>query len=114
VKKAHEWIKFRMLRVRENIARLMVENRYDFTNLREYALSAKLKSDGKTLKHIGIPVQPVEPHSSTVIELDLTGIDIQPNTEYFLELYAHTTHSIGHPDSPEPSGSQRTVQAALV
>lgn len=96
VKKAHEWIKFRMLRVnKENIARLMVENRYDFTNLREYSLSAVVKSDGKMLKQLKIPTLEVEPHSSTVIELDLSGIEIRPNTGYYLELYAHTSKAAG-------------------
>jgi beta-galactosidase len=95
VKKAHAWIKFRQLRVRENITRILVENRYDFTNLNQFDLKASIKSDGKVLKTIAIPRVSVEPHSSKVIEIDLTGIELESNTEYFLEMEALTSAERG-------------------
>ncbi len=88
VKKAHEWINFKLLRVRENTARLLVENLYDFTNMDEFILSAFVKADGELLKKIDIPVTGIPPHSSKVIVLDLSGITVQPNTEYFLHMEA--------------------------
>jgi beta-galactosidase len=129
VKKAHEWIKFRMLRVRENIARLLVENRYDFTNLGEFYLEAVILSDGRVLKTIDIPDLNVEPHSSKVIELDVSGIGINQSTEYFLELKAKTrtartlipeNHTVANeqfrlpwyraPEGSEPAENQITLQ----
>ena len=95
VKKAHAWIKFRQLRVRENIATILVENRYDFTNLDQFELKAFIKSDGKVLKTIPIPSISVGPHSSKVIEIDLAGIELASNSEYFLEMEALTSADKG-------------------
>lgn len=90
VKKAHAWIKFRLLRVRENIARILIENHYDFTNLDQFELSAMVKSDGKVQKTITLPAISADPHSSNVIDIDLSGIELIDNTEYFLEMKALT------------------------
>ena len=91
VKKAHAWIKFKLLRVRENIARILIENHYDFTNLDQFELLAMVKSDGKVQKTITIPAISADPHSSKVIDIDLSGIELIDNTEYFLEMKALTT-----------------------
>lgn len=91
VKKAHAWIKFKLLRVRENIARILIENHYDFTNLDQFELSAMVKSDGKVQKTITLPAISADPHSSKVIDIDLSGIELIDNTEYFLEMKALTT-----------------------
>ncbi|MFO8001477.1 MAG: glycoside hydrolase family 2 TIM barrel-domain containing protein, partial [Marinilabilia sp.] len=95
VKKALEPVKFKPLRLDENVARLLVENHYDFTNLRECNLTANIMADGKILKEIDIPETAVAPHFGGVINFDISGISPQPDTEYFLELKAATTRKQG-------------------
>jgi beta-galactosidase len=85
-KKAHEWITFEPLRLNERTAKILVENRYDFTNLREYQISAFIKSDGKILKTVDLPVMETPPHLGETITFDISGISPKPATEYFLEL----------------------------
>ncbi|MCL1821841.1 MAG: DUF4981 domain-containing protein [Prolixibacteraceae bacterium] len=90
VKKAHEWINFKLLRARAQNARILVENIYDFTNLSDFNINAFIKSDGKILKTLDVPELNTEPHSSETIDLDLSGIQVKPNTEYFLVFEART------------------------
>lgn len=95
VKKAHEWIKFKPLRINEKEARLLVENLYDFTNLRNFQISARIVSDGQTGKELSVPNLETKPHLSSVITLDISGIDIEPATEYYLEIKAATKNEQG-------------------
>ncbi|PWE00402.1 glycoside hydrolase family 2 TIM barrel-domain containing protein [Marinilabilia rubra] len=90
VKKAHEWVKFKPLRLNQNEARLLVENYYDFTNLREYQIKAYIKADGQTLKTVELPVTEINPHLGGVVNFDISGIEVQPATEYFLEMEVTT------------------------
>lgn len=89
-KKAHEWVTFEPLRLNEKTAKILVENRYDFTNLREYQIRAFIKSDGKILKTVDLPVMETPPHLGETITFDISGISPKPATEYFLELEATT------------------------
>lgn len=98
VKKGHEWINFRLLRYHDGIARIQVENLYDFTSLNNFVMKAHLMSDGKILKTMWLQVPDIPPHSSSVTELDLTDIVPLPNSEYFLHLEARTRKtSLGIP-----------------
>ncbi|HPJ78923.1 MAG TPA: glycoside hydrolase family 2 TIM barrel-domain containing protein [Prolixibacteraceae bacterium] len=90
VKKGHEWINFKMLRTRDHSARILIENLYDFTSLREFKIEATVMADGKILKTLEIPPLDIPPHASRVTELDLSGISVAPGTEYFLNLEART------------------------
>ncbi len=90
VKKAHEWINFKMLRIRDNSIRILVENLYDFTTLSKFTFHGFIKADGKVVRDLPLPEIRVEPHSSQVIVLDLSGISPMPETEYFLHLEART------------------------
>ena len=90
VRKGHEWINFKMLRVNDHTARLLIENLYDFTSLSDYRMEAIVMADGKSLKTLELPPLDIPPHSSRVVELDLSGIPIEPATEYFLNLEAST------------------------
>ncbi|MGQ1889291.1 glycoside hydrolase family 2 TIM barrel-domain containing protein [Thermophagus sp. OGC60D27] len=87
-KKAHEWITFQPLRLNDTVAKLLVENRYDFSNLRNFKITAYIKADGKTLKTIHLPVLETAPHQGETISFDISGVQIAPNTEYFLEMEA--------------------------
>jgi beta-galactosidase len=90
VKKAHEWVKFKPLRLTNAEVRLLVENHYDFTNFNAYKIKAYIKADSKTLKTVDLPVIEIAPHLGRVIDLDISGIDIVPFTEYFLEMEVTT------------------------
>ncbi|MEE4177776.1 MAG: glycoside hydrolase family 2 TIM barrel-domain containing protein [Bacteroides sp.] len=90
VKKAHESIRFKVLRVHEGTARVLIENRYDFTPLNHFVFTAYIKADGRVLQNLTMPEIVVEPHSSKVFNLFLGAIEVQPNTEYFLHFEART------------------------
>lgn len=50
-----------------------VENRFDFTNLKEYKLLWKIEADGEVVKN-GEMIVDAEPHSETVIKIDTPEI----------------------------------------
>ncbi len=91
VKKAHEYINFKHKGINRNDElRILVENLYDFTNLDQFDLSAKIKADGQTLKTFTIENMPVETHTGKLIRIPLQDIDFEENTEYFVEINART------------------------
>lgn len=94
VKKAHEFINFKEKGINNNNElRILVENLYDFTNLKEFHLLAKIKADGKVLKTIPIKNMDIEPHTGKLIRVQLDGVDYKINTEYFVEISATTKNS---------------------
>lgn len=92
VKKAQEAIRFKVLRVSDNVARVLVENLYDFTPLSHFYFHAFIKADGRAVQHLTMPEIAVEPHASMVFNLPLGAVEIQPNTEYFLHFKAFTLY----------------------
>ena len=96
VKKAHEFINFKQKGINgHNELRVLVENLYDFTNLNEFDLIAKIKADGKILKTIPAQTLDVETQTGKLIRIDLKGIDFKKNTEYFVEISAVTKKDWG-------------------
>ncbi|WP_025006854.1 glycoside hydrolase family 2 TIM barrel-domain containing protein [Marinilabilia salmonicolor] len=94
-KKAHEWVTFESLRLNDKTAKILVENRYDFTNLSAYQIRAFIKSDGKTLKKVDLPLMKTPPHLGETVTFDISGISPKPDTEYFLELEVTTREKHG-------------------
>jgi len=90
VKKGHESIRFKVLRIRDNESRVLVENLYDFTSLDQFDFKAYIKADGEIVKTLDMPEIDVSPHLSKVFNLSLGGIEVMPNTEYFLHFEART------------------------
>lgn len=90
VKKAHEAIRFKVLRVQDGVARILIENLYDFTPLHHFSFSACIKADGEVVQALVLPEIIAEPHSSLVFDLSLGAVEMVPNTEYFLHLEART------------------------
>lgn len=90
VKKAHESVRFSLLFSNERMARVLVENLYDFTALDQLEYVAYIKADGKKLKSIVVPSPAAQPHTSQVLVLDIGGVEIQPATEYFLHFEVRT------------------------
>lgn len=96
VKKAHEYINFKHKGInRHNELRVLVENLYDFTNLNQFNLKAKVKADGSILKEIKIEEISVETHTGKLIRIPLNDIEFKENTEYFVEISATTKKSWG-------------------
>jgi beta-galactosidase len=93
VKKAHESIRFKVLRVQNDVARVLVENFFDFSSLDLFDFKAYIKADGKVLQTLELPEIGVAPHSSKVFNLSMKGVDVKPNTEYFLHFEARTQKS---------------------
>ena len=91
VKKGHEPVVFVLLREKNRVARVLIENFYDFTDLKELEYSAEIMADGKTLKTIPLGDIAGETHRGKVTDIDL-GNDIvpEPATEYFLIVRAKT------------------------
>ncbi|TVQ07130.1 MAG: DUF4981 domain-containing protein, partial [Bacteroidetes bacterium] len=90
VKKAHESVRFSLLFSNDSMARVLVENLYDFTPLDKFDYVAYIKADGQKVKSIEVPQPAAQPHTSEVLVLDIGGVDVQPATEYFLHLEVRT------------------------
>ena len=96
VKKAHEFINFKNKGItRNNELRVLVENLYDFTNLDNFNISAKVKSDGTILKTIEVNSISIEPNTGKIIRINLNGVEIKENTEYFVHISATTKNKWG-------------------
>lgn len=96
VKKAHEFINFKPKGVNKfNELRVLVENLYDFTNLDQFDIVAKIKADGMVLKTIAIENNSIEVHTGKLIRIKLDKVDYLQNTEYFVEITATTKDNWG-------------------
>lgn len=96
VKKAHEFINFKAKGInRHNELRVLIENLYDFTNLKDFNFTASIKADGKTLKKISIEDLEVETHTGKLVRIPLNDIKIEENTEYFVLISATTKQKWG-------------------
>ncbi|SHI79914.1 beta-galactosidase [Arenibacter nanhaiticus] len=85
VKKAHEFINFKSKGyTAKNELRVLVENLYDFVNLDMFTITAQIKADGKVLKTQDFGGVAVEPHTGKIIRVSLDGVEMTPNTEYFV------------------------------
>jgi beta-galactosidase len=62
-------------------------NKYSFTNLSEFDFFYEVVADGKVLKSDKLPEMQLAPNSSKIVNVD-TKVDIQPATEYFINLSA--------------------------
>ncbi|MEI6866779.1 glycoside hydrolase family 2 TIM barrel-domain containing protein [Flavicella sp.] len=96
VKKAHEFINFKDKGINKHgELRVLVENLYDFTNLNNFDITAKIKADGTILKTISVESISVETHTGKLIRLPLNDISYMSNTEYFVEISATTKNDWG-------------------
>jgi beta-galactosidase len=93
VKKVQQPVLFRIMGVRENIARVHIENLFDFTDLKEIGISSFIKADGKIVKNIDLPEINIPAQMGKTINIDLKELVIEDNTEYFLHFEARTKQS---------------------
>ena len=86
VKKVYQYIQFIAKDLGKGI--ISIENRYDFTNLDEYAFMWEIYKNGEKISTGDFNVD-LKPHEEKEIRLSLPVIPEDGN-EYFLNLYVHT------------------------
>jgi len=118
VKKGQEPVRFKLLHVNHNQARVLVENLFDFTALDNYQLSAHIMANGQTIQRVDIPSLKTPPHVGELIDLNLEGVERESNTEYFLHLEVRTrgatsmvptNHRVAHQQFALPWYEEETV-----
>lgn len=88
VKKAHEAVRFKLLKSTPGSVRLLVENLYDFTSLEAFDFKGYVKADGRVVLTLDLPSLTAQSHVGQVVEVDFTPLQLLPGTEYFLHLEA--------------------------
>ncbi len=87
VKKVYQYIKFEAEDLKSG--KILISNRYDFTNLKEYQFSWKLIKNGLEVANGILPELDIAPSTSATVNIDLPELEDE-NAEYFLNLYATT------------------------
>lgn len=89
VKKAYEYINFKDKGInRHNELRVLVENLYDFTNLKEFDIYVEIngRTPGEDLQRF--EALSVEPNTSKLIRIPLSKVKFEKGIEYFVNLKA--------------------------
>lgn len=86
VKKVYQYIQFNAKDLSKGI--ISIRNRYDFTNLNEYAFTWEVYKNGDKFSTGNFNVE-LKPHAEKEVRLSLPVIPEDGN-EYFLNLYAYT------------------------
>lgn len=89
VKKVYQYIQFSAKNLDKGI--ISIRNRYDFTNLNEYAFSWEIYKNGEKFGTGDFKVD-LKPHTEKEVCLNLPAISEDEN-EYFLNLYAYTKNA---------------------
>lgn len=69
---------------------IKIINRYDFTNLNRLIFNWSITADGRTVAKGPLPQTNLDPGGTSIIKLTIPSIDVQPATEYFLNIEART------------------------
>ena len=70
--------------------KVLVENKFFFTNLSKYDFSYEISANGKVVKTGKLPVLNVDPQQSETVSMNMRGIAPKPGVEYFVTLSAKT------------------------
>ncbi|MCK5820361.1 MAG: DUF4981 domain-containing protein [Bacteroidales bacterium] len=89
VKKAHEYINFKNQGInKHDELRVLVENLYDFTNLKDFVIYAEIATDIVAEDVQKFENISIEPNTGKIIRIPLSNVDYQPGKEYFVMLKA--------------------------
>ncbi len=88
LKKVYQNVYFETVPLSDNA--IKITNRYDFTNLNKYIIRWNIKADGKIISKGELPSINLSPGQSTIVVIPFPKINVQPRTEYFLNLEAIT------------------------
>ena len=87
VKKVYQYIKFNAENPKSG--KIMLTNKYDFTNLSEYDFSWQLLANGKQVAEGRMDDVDIEPYDSQEIQIELPELS-DATAEYFLNIFATT------------------------
>ena len=91
VKRAYQYVDFKA--VPFNAGRVLVTNKYDFTDLGKYDIKWSLSANGAIVKDGMFESPAVAPGESALFDLEMGDIKIQPGKEYFINFEAVTRSS---------------------
>ena len=93
VKKVYQDVKF----FPADLSRLSftLNNKYVFYDLKGTRIKWEITADGIPVRKGYLPVEPLEPGGSRLMNIPYTPIDTLPETEYFLNLYLENTTDRG-------------------
>jgi beta-galactosidase len=92
VKKVYQNIAFKAVDLKKG--QIAITNRYSFTNLSDFNFDWEIVADGQSIKNGTISNLSLDPEATTTITID-TKVDVQPATEYFLNIYAKNKEQKG-------------------
>lgn len=87
VKKVYQYIKFKPADLAS--AKIRIENRYDFTNLKQFDFEWILLENGEEIASGKLPELDVPPYGAKELQITLPGLN-DDQAEYLLNLYAKT------------------------
>lgn len=82
VKRVYQYIGFEPVSLSSGTVKLT--NKYFFTDLSEFIFDWDIVSDGVAVKSGKLTVPPLKPGESTVVNIPVSGIEVAPGAEYFL------------------------------
>ncbi len=82
VKRVYQYIGFEPLSL--SAGTVKITNKYFFTDLSEFIFDWDIVSDGVAVKSGKLTIPPLKPGESTVVNIPVSGIEVTPGAEYFL------------------------------
>ena len=89
VKKVYQYIKSKPVDLSRGLVE--IQNKYDFIDLKHFAMSWKIEAEGRVMTRGTYPRVELSPHRSKEIRLPLPSFAPEPGLEYFLRLSWRTT-----------------------
>jgi beta-galactosidase len=91
VKKVYQPVKIKPVVL--SASRFEVVNAYDFTSLATFTINWEVVGDGKPVARGVIPRPDIPPHTSRVVDLPLSAIQLKPGIEYFINCSVTTAEN---------------------
>ena len=86
LKKVYQPIYFEEIDLKNGLIEIV--NHHDFTNVNNFHFSWQIEANGKVIEHKNINEIDIAPGKSKIISLYMPNIEPEPNTEYFLTIFA--------------------------
>ncbi len=83
VKKVYQYIK---IKADDQVGVIEVENNYDFISTKGLEIEWNVQSDGVIIRNGSYNNFDIMPHRSDIIDLNISSIDPEPGSEYFLNI----------------------------
>lgn len=93
VKKAYQYLRFAPVDSRKG--RIRVRNGYDFRSTEDFLFQYTLRSEGQLIADGYFDPGHIAPHAEKEINIDWPELQLEPDREYFLNIYVHTKRADG-------------------